>query len=164
MKRLSFVLLLLVVFADLADAQNFYSRRRNRTLMFSYGLGAAQYHGDLHDVLYDGMSSATGYSFGIGLRKKFGNQISLRVDLNHYQIGGDDAENQKGFTTTRFSGRNDVLDADDRYRRNLRFRARNWELSALLNFTVFLLITSFTLLETFEECQTLNANRYKREM
>ena len=133
MKRLYIVLFLIIALGDLANAQNFYSRRRNRTLMFSYGLGASQYHGDLHDILYDGMGTATGYSFGIGLRKKFGDQLSLRLDLNHYQIGGSDADNQKGVLNNRLSGRESIGNEDDRYIRNLSFRARNWELSLLAN-------------------------------
>ena len=138
MKKLSFIILLIIVFSDTVNAQNqnFHSRKRNRTLMFSYGLGGVQYHGDLHDVLYDGMNAATGYSFGIGLRKKYGDQLSIRLDLNHYQIGGDDAENQGRVTNTEISGRGYVGNSDDRYLRNLRFTAKNWEISALLNFNV----------------------------
>lgn len=129
MKRLSFILLVLFAFIELSNAQNFYSRRRNRTIMVSYGLGAAQYHGDLHDVLYDGMSSATSYGFGVGIRKKLGSAISLRLDLNHYQIGGSDADNGKGIRDNLSGGRSG--ENDTRYVRNLSFRARNWEISLL---------------------------------
>ncbi len=130
MKKLSFVLLLLIVLADLANAQNFYSRRRNRTLMFSYGIGGAQYHGDLHDILYDGMNAATGFSVGAGLRKKFGDQLSVRFDINYYQVGGSDAENANiGTRIGRITG-------DDRYLRNLSFRSRNFEFSAVANFNL----------------------------
>lgn len=130
MKRLSFIIIALFALVEIANAQNFYSRRRNRTIMFSYGLGIAQYHGDLHSVMYDGMGSATGYSFGIGLRKKLGSAVSLRLDLNHYQIGGSDAENSNlGNEGLAVSG----VTSDDRRLRNLSFRSRNWELSLLAN-------------------------------
>ena len=98
--------------------------------MFSYGLGGAQYHGDMHDVLYDGLNAATGYSFGIGLRKKLGSQLSVRFDINYYQIGGSDAENGDiGTLIGRPTSAN-------RYLRNLSFRSRNVEFSALANFNL----------------------------
>lgn len=124
MKRFLFTLTLCVAFTHIADAQSFYSRRRDRTNMFSYGLGAAQYHGDLHDILYDGMSTATGYSLGIGYRKRFGKQFSVRFDFNHYQIGGTDADVASGGIVI---GRKT---SSSRVDRNLSFRSRNFEFSA----------------------------------
>lgn len=131
MKKVTFILLFILAFTEFADAQSFYSRRRDRTLMFSYGVGFSTYHGDMHDVFYDGLQAALGPSLGVGLRKKFGSQLSLRVDLNWYQIGGNDAEDQKGFISKRLSNRNDVGAEDDRYIRNLNFRSRNIELSVM---------------------------------
>ncbi len=136
MKKVTFVLLFILAFTEFVDAQSFYSRRRDRTLMFSYGIGFSTYHGDLHDVFYDGMQHALGPALGVGLRKKFGSQLSLRVDLNYYQIGGDDNDGQNGFISQRISGRNDVGNEDDRYIRNLNFRSRNLELSALAIFNL----------------------------
>lgn len=136
MKKVTLVLLFILAFTEIADAQSFYSRRRDRTWMFSYGIGFSSYHGDLHDVFYDGLQSALGPALGVGLRKKFGSQLSLRVDLNWYQIGGDDAEGKKGFASNRLSGRDDIGDDDDRFIRNLNFRSRNLELSALAIFNL----------------------------
>lgn len=144
MKKVTFILLFILALSELADAQSFYSRRRDRTLMFSYGIGFSTYHGDMHDVFYDGMQSALGPSLGVGMRKKFGSQLSLRVDLNWYQIGGNDAEDKQGFISKRLSGRNDVGDEDDRYIRNLNFRSRNLELSALAIFNLIPVDGSYT--------------------
>ena len=144
MKKFTFILLLILAFTEIADAQSFYSRRRDRTWMFSYGVGFSTYHGDLHDVFYDGLQSALGPSLGVGLRKKFGSQLSLRVDLNWYQIGGSDAENQQGFISGRLSNRDDTGDEDDRYIRNLNFRSRNLELSALAIFNLIPVDGSYT--------------------
>lgn len=135
MQKFSFTVLLLVIFANLTQAQSFYSRRRDRSLMFSYGVGFSTYHGDMHDVFYDGLHSALGPSLGIGLRKKLGSQLSIRLDANLYQIGGNDAEDQKGFLSRRLSGRNEG-NLDDRYIRNLNFRSRNFEVSALAIFNL----------------------------
>lgn len=132
MRKFSFTVFLLLALLEFTNAQNFYSARRNRTVMFSYGLGLAQYHGDLHDVPYDGMGSATGYSFGVGLRKKLGNSVSLRFDINHYQIGGADADNQAIGAIARPGGKKS-FENDTRAERNLSFRARNWEVNLQAN-------------------------------
>lgn len=144
MKKVAFILTLILAFSEISDAQSFYSRRRDRTLMFSYGVGFSTYHGDLHDVFYDGLQHALGPSMGVGLRKKFGSQLSLRLDLNWYQIGGDDADSKQGFIDKRLSGRDDVLDDDDRFVRNLNFRSRNIEISAMAIFNLIPVDGSYT--------------------
>lgn len=106
-------------------------------MMFSFGLGASTYHGDLHDVLHDGFTARP--NLGIGMRKKFGSQLSLRVDLNWYQIGGADSLNQEiGERENRFGGN------DTRRKRNLSFRSNNIELSALLLFNLIPVKNSYT--------------------
>ena len=144
MKKVTFTLLIILAFTELANAQSFYSRRRDRTWMFSYGVGFSTYHGDMHDVFYDGLQSALGPSLGVGLRKKFGSQLSLRVDVNWYQIGGSDAEGKSGFISKRISNRTDVGDEDDRYIRNLNFRSQNLEVSALAIFNLIPVDGSYT--------------------
>ncbi len=145
MKRIGFILLFIICFVEVADAQSFYSRRRDRTWMFSFGLGVSSYHGDLHDVFYDGLGSAVGGNVGIGLRKKLGTQMSLRLDLNYYQISGDDAAsgifdgkdpNQRGGPR---EGQRDT-----RYLRNLSFQAANLEASLLFTFNLIPVNGSYT--------------------
>lgn len=137
MKKLAFIVVFLMLFADLADAQSFYSRRRDRSWMFSFGLGVSSYHGDLHDVTYDGLGSAVGTNFGIGLRKKLGSQISLRLDINSYGIGGDDADS--GFLNGKDAsqrGSTRENQTDTRFVRNLSFQARNIEASMFFTFNL----------------------------
>ncbi|WP_339696718.1 DUF6089 family protein [uncultured Roseivirga sp.] len=137
MKKTIFLLLFIFVVVDSVNAQSFYSRRRDRSMMFSFGLGATTYHGDLHDVLYDGFTARP--NLGIGLRKKFGSQLSLRVDLNWYQIAGADSLNQKiKDRENRFGG------TDTRRPRNLSFRANNIELSAMFVFNLIPVNNSYT--------------------
>lgn len=145
MKRIGLVLLLIIGIAEVADAQSFYSRRRDRSWMFSFGAGVSSYHGDLHDVFYDGLGSAVGGNIGIGLRKKLGSQMSIRFDLNFYQISGDDAAS--GF----LSGRNPNQrggsregQEDTRYVRNLSFEASNLEASLLFTFNLIPVNGSYT--------------------
>jgi len=137
MKRIAFILLLIIGIADVADAQSFYSRRRDRTWMFSFGAGVSSYHGDLHDVFYDGLGSAIGGNLGIGLRKKLGSQMSVRLDLNYYQISGDDAAS--GVYSGRNSGQRGGSregQNDTRYFRNLSFQASNLEAALLFTFNL----------------------------
>ncbi|GAB5522310.1 MAG: hypothetical protein Roseis2KO_01820 [Roseivirga sp.] len=113
--------------------------------MFSFGLGVSSYHGDLHDVVYDGLGSAVGSNLGIGLRKKFGSQISMRLDLNWYGIGGDDADS--GFLAGKDpdqrggprEGQNDT-----RFVRNLSFSSRNLEASLFFTFNLIPVNGSYT--------------------
>ncbi|WP_421976493.1 DUF6089 family protein [Roseivirga seohaensis] len=137
MKKTIFLLLFIFVVVDAVNAQSFYSRRRDRSMMFSFGLGTSTYHGDLHDVLYDGFTARP--NAGIGLRKKFGSQLSLRLDLNWYQIGGADSLNQKiKDRDNRFGG------TDTRRPRNLSFRSNNLELSAMFVFNLIPVNNSYT--------------------
>lgn len=142
MKKVVFILIFILAFTEFADAQSFYSRRRDRTWMFSYGVGFSTYHGDMHDVFYDGIQGALGPSLGVGLRKKFGSQLSVRVDLNWYQIGG--ADSLQGFDGTRLSGRPSTGEDDDRFIRNLNFRSRNIEISAMAIFNLIPVDGSYT--------------------
>lgn len=133
-RKFTIVFILVFAFIELADAQNFYSKRRDRNWTFSYGIGFSTYHGDLHDAFYDGFGSALGPSLGMGLRRRFGTQFSIRADLNWYQIGGSDQDVKGGFLSTRLSNRTDVGAEDDRDIRNLNFRSRNLELSVVGQF------------------------------
>lgn len=145
MKKLIFTTVFLLFLADFADAQSFYSRRRDRSWMFSFGLGVSSYHGDLHDVVYDGLGSAVGSNLGIGLRKKFGSQISMRLDLNWYGIGGDDADNGRlaGKEPGQRGGPREGQE-DTRFIRNLSFKSRNLEASLFFTFNLIPVNGSYT--------------------
>jgi hypothetical protein len=132
MRKLSVTLLLIIALMETLSAQNFYSKRRDRTLMFSYGAGISTYHGDMYDILYDGLSP--GPNVGLGLRKKLGSQLSMRLDVNWYQISAADSLTGASGTLGRSRGR--TISTDSREIRNLSFRARNFELSAQFIFNL----------------------------
>ncbi len=113
--------------------------------MFSFGLGVSSYHGDLHDVVYDGLGSAVGSNLGLGLRKKFGSQISMRLDLNWYGIGGDDADNGRlaGKDPGQRGGTREGQE-DTRFIRNLSFKSRNLEASLFFTFNLIPVNGSYT--------------------
>jgi hypothetical protein len=143
MKKTLLIAFLLFFVVDSINAQSFYSRRRDRSLMFSFGLGQSTYHGDLHDVLYDGFTSRP--TFGLGLRKKLGSQISVRLDLNWYQIAGSDAENGALLGKNPDGRGGDRKGQNDtRFVRNLSFRASNIEVSGLVHFNLIPVNNSYT--------------------
>lgn len=143
MRKFTFILCLFLVFAEFADAQSFYSRRRDRLWMLSYGIGYSLYNGDMYDFLYDGISSAGNPTIGAGIRRKFGSQLSLRFDVNWYQLGGDDAEGGASAIINRPAGRASG-ESDTRFVRNLNFRARNLEMSLLAVFNLIPVDGSYT--------------------
>jgi len=128
MRKIAFTILILMLFAEFADAQSFYSRRRDRKWMFSYGIGISTYHGDLYAFDQDGLQGINSNA-GMGLRRKLGSQLSLRLDFNTYRIqAADSLEHRSSLFPT--------LDAPDRAQRNLSFRARNFEGSLIAIFNL----------------------------
>lgn len=104
--------------------------------MFSYGMGFSTYHGDLYAFDQDKLQ---GFNFnaGIGLRRKFGSQLSIRADFNIYQLqAADSLEHQSGLFQ--------VSDPPDRAQRNLSFRAKNIEFSLMAIFNLIPVNGSYT--------------------
>lgn len=131
-RKIAFTILIIMLFAEFADAQSFYSRRRDRKWMFSYGLGISTYHGDLYAFDQDALQGVN-WNAGIGLRRKIGSQLSLRLDFNTYRLQAvDSLEHQSALFPT--------LEAPDRAQRNLSFRAINYELSLMAHFNLIPII------------------------
>lgn len=145
MRRMAFILLVFLAFTEFVDAQSFYSRRRDRLWMFSFGIGGAHHNGDMFDITYDELGPSLGPSLGVGLRRKLGSQLSIRLDANWYQMGGDDKLTGlfQGRRSQDRTGRRFEL-RDTRYVRNLNFRARNWEISAKAIFNFIPVDGSYT--------------------
>jgi len=100
--------------------------------MFSYGLGISTYHGDLYAFDQDALQGVN-WNAGIGLRRKIGSQLSLRLDFNTYRLQAvDSLEHQSALFPT--------LEAPDRAQRNLSFRAINYELSLMAHFNLIPII------------------------
>ena len=126
MRRCAFTMLVFLLFADFVDAQGFLNRRRDRKWMFSSGIGFSTYHGDLYAFDQDKLQGISG-NIGLGLRRKIGSQLSLRLDFNTYRIQAADSLEHK---STLFP----TQDPPDRAQRNLSFRAINIEGSILAIF------------------------------
>ena len=103
---------LLFLICELAAAQSFYNRSRNRKLVANGGFGIASYFGDLNNPgdIIDVQPDVT-----FGARYEINNMVSVGMNLAWFMLRGDDSE------------------ADDQGRelRNLSFRSHNVELSVL---------------------------------
>ncbi len=111
MKRIIIVFLALVITLPEVLAQSFYSIRRERDLIATFGGGTATYYGELANP---GDYIDAKPTFNVGLQYYFTNRISGRAELTWFQLAGDDAQADDG----------------SRVRRNLSFSSNNLELSA----------------------------------
>ncbi|MFM7431823.1 MAG: DUF6089 family protein [Flammeovirgaceae bacterium] len=111
MKNLLCLLLSLLAFSSFSQSF-YYAARRERSLIFTGGLGTSSYYGDLANS-----SDIIGAqpNVNIGLQNYFSNRIGGRVELNWFILDGDDAKATSG----------------GRDQRNLSFQSSNFELSAV---------------------------------
>jgi hypothetical protein len=114
----------LILLADLADAQSFYSARRERSLMIVGGIGSSTYYGDLRDP---GDFIKAKPALSVGLRRYFfnGNPLLKRVsfgsEVTWFMLQGDDAKS----------------DDESRIPRNLSFSSSTIEWNAAAYFDLF---------------------------
>lgn len=106
-----FLSLVLILGADLVNAQSFYAIRRERSLIATVGTGTANYFGDL---VNPGTLGKLRPNIIVGAEYYFTNRISTRAELTWFQLAGDDADAD-----------------DDRKNRNLSFFSNNIELSTV---------------------------------
>lgn len=117
MRKVGLFVLLLTLIAPFADAQSFFSIRRERSLMAIGGVGTSTYFGELANP---GDYIDTKPTLNVGLQYYFNNRVALRGEVTWYQLKGEDSK------------------ADDvsRMHRNLSFVSNNFEMNAtgLVNF------------------------------
>jgi hypothetical protein len=109
MKRIYLLTLVLVCLTILAEAQSFYSVRRNRSLIFSAGTGTSTYFGELKN---DGDVIDARPNLNVGLQYFVSPRVALRGEVTWFQLAGSDAEDKSG----------------DRINRNLSFVSNNYEI------------------------------------
>jgi hypothetical protein len=108
----TFTILLFVFIGGIgvASSQSFYSIRRDRTLIFTAGTGTSTYFGELQNP-GDFIDAKPNLNFG--LQYFVAPQVSVRAEINWFQLSGDD-KNANG-------GGRDV--------RNLSFVSNNYEIA-----------------------------------
>ncbi len=109
MKNVFAAVLLLITLVP-AQAQSFYSVRRDRTLIFSAGTGTSTYWGELANK---GDYLDAKPNVNLGLQAFLGSRVSARAEINWFQLSGDDAQATGG----------------GREFRNLSFQSNNYEIS-----------------------------------
>ena len=111
-KTLLIVILSIIVGIPVAGySQSFYTFRRDRNFLVSFGSGTANYYGEM---VNPGEFGTVKPNVAIGGEYYVTNRISVRSELTWFQLSGDDAKAD-----------------DDRRERNLSFRSNNLELSVL---------------------------------
>jgi len=109
---------ILLLFPLLAGAQSFYNFQRQRSLILTGGIGTASYFGDLKDP---GELIDVKPTFSIGLRQHFTPHISIRSELTVFTLKGNDKSSEDAA----------------RQKRNLSFKATNFELNVVGMFDLF---------------------------
>jgi hypothetical protein len=82
------VIAFLLTDATAVLSQSFYAIRRERSLIGYFGVGTTSYLGELTDP---GTITPIKYGFNAGLEHFITNRISLRAEVNYFQISGTDA-------------------------------------------------------------------------
>jgi hypothetical protein len=119
MKRLGFMVMVLVLMAESLNAQSFYAVRRERSLIAVGGIGTSTYFGELANP---GDYIDAEPTLSAGLQYYFTNRISARAELSWFQLKGDDAKADPE------SGRRE---------RNLSFQSNNIEFSLVGQINLF---------------------------
>lgn len=112
MRKVGLVVVLWMLMAPFADAQSFFSIRRERSVMIVGGIGTSTYFGELAN---DGDYIDAKPTVSAGLQYYLTNKIALRSEIAWYSLQGDDAK----------------ADIESgRRKRNLSFTSNNYEISA----------------------------------
>ncbi|MTI24103.1 DUF6089 family protein, partial [Fulvivirga kasyanovii] len=93
-----------------ANSQSFYSYRGGRDVIVSLGTGTSSYFGDLKDP---GDYIDAKPNINLGAQYFFNPRLSTRIELNWFQLNGDDSD----------------AEAEGRVVRNLSFSSNNYEVS-----------------------------------
>lgn len=117
MRKVGFFLFFLLLMASTLDAQSFFSIRRERTLLATFGTGTASYLGEMTNP---GGLGKIRYNIVVGGEYYFTSRISTRAELTYFNISGTDATAN-----------------DDRVERNLSFTSNNFEFSTTGAFNLF---------------------------
>jgi hypothetical protein len=108
MKKFYLLIYLLLLATVVAEAQSFYTLRRDRSLIATGGLNTSTYYGDLKD---DSDLLDAKPSISLGLMTSLSTRVFVRSELSWITFSGKDSESSDGGKT----------------RRNLSFTSHNFE-------------------------------------
>ena len=110
--------ILLCLAAEFAEAQSFYARRRERSLIFVGGAGTSSYYGELSNNNDYLQAKPT---INVGLQMYLNRRIGIRADISWFELTGSDAK----------------ADDESRRQRNLSFHSDNFEISTVAIYNFF---------------------------
>jgi hypothetical protein len=110
LRVVTIILFVTTVAMEVASAQSFYAVRRDRTLIFTAGTGTSTYFGELQNP---GDFLDARPNLNTGLQYFVAPQISIRAEVNWFQLSGTDEDANGG----------------GREVRNLSFTSNNYEIS-----------------------------------
>lgn len=120
-----FYLLLFIsffIFIAVAQSQSFYNWKRDRKAIFSIGTGLSSYQGDLES---DRLDIDAKPNILISFMYPIRDRIDVGLDFMWYRIQSADGDDK-------------IVDSNDNLmKRNLSFRSDNFELSAIVNVSLF---------------------------
>lgn len=116
--RKSIVGFVFIVMTFYAEGQSFYSVRRERNLIATFGLGTSTYFGELSNP---GNYIDAKPDLNLGLQYYINNRIAIRSELTWFTLKGSDSQADDG----------------SRKRRNLSFTSSNYELNTTGIFNFF---------------------------
>ncbi len=117
MRKVGLLIPFVLLMSSFVDAQSFYSIRRERSVLATFGTGTAAYLGEMTNP---GSLGKVRYNVVAGGEYYFTRRISARAELTYFNISGSDETAN-----------------DDREERNLSFTSNNFEVSATGAFNLF---------------------------
>lgn len=104
------------------QAQSFYNWKRDRKLMLGFGIGTTNYYGDISNP---GQLISANPNLSLNLEYPASPRLNARLELMYYQIEAADSEYEGDKSR------------EDRYIRNLSFRANNFEASVAATVSLY---------------------------
>lgn len=120
MKKLGFVFLFLISWS--AQSQSFYRYRFEEPWSFSASIGATQYFGELYSFWKYNEGVQPDWNANVAFHYTFGTHLRARGDFSYIQMSGSDPPADP---------------RSNRPPRNLNFRARNWEVTGIVEYYWF---------------------------
>lgn len=119
MKKLSFIVVFLIGWSYQASAQSFYRYRFEEPWSISASIGPTQYFGELYSFWKYNEGVQPDWNANIAFHRTIGTNLRAKGEFSYIKMSGQDPPSDpRAFRTPR----------------NLHFRARNWEVSGVIQY------------------------------
>ncbi|MCR9084101.1 MAG: hypothetical protein NXH89_16865, partial [Cyclobacteriaceae bacterium] len=119
MKKLGFIVVFLIGWSYQASAQSFYRYRFEEPWSISASIGPTQYFGELYSFWKYNEGVQPDWNANIAFHRTIGTNLRAKGEFSYIKMSGQDPPSDpRAFRTPR----------------NLHFRARNWEVSGVIQY------------------------------